>query len=147
MRAAIGAVRRFADPYLYKYRWMRFGLVGLLGAVIGYPILYALTEFAGLHYIVSAVCSILVASTHNYYLNNRWTFKEKRRYGFKSHVRGWLSYQVLAAAGDGAYLGLMVVFTELAGMWYMLSAIVALVAAFAFKYAFAAKVIWRAKSV
>lgn len=145
-RAKIFAyLKQLVNLYLHKFRWLRFGLVGLVGTSIGYPILYSLTEFAGLHYLVSAVCSILVASTSNYFLNNRWTFREKRRSGFLGHVKGWLNYQVLSSIGDGAYLGLMAFLTEVGGMWYMFSAVVSLAVIFVFKFVFANKVIWRTK--
>lgn len=140
-------LRQLIDLYLYRFRWIRFGLVGLVGAVIGYPILYTLTEFAGLHYLVAAVCSIVVAATSNYYLNNRWTFREKRRRGLRSYVRGWFNYQTMSVVGDGAYLGLLAAFTELVGLWYMLSAIVALFMVFALKFAFANRFIWRTRNV
>lgn len=141
----IAYLKQLVSLYLHKFRWIKFGLVGLVGMAISYPLLYALTEFAGLHYLVSAICSIVVASTSNYFLNNMWTFREKRQSGFWGHVKGWLKYQVLSSIGDGAYLGLMALLTEVGGMWYMLSAVVSLVVIFIFKFVFANKVIWRTK--
>lgn len=144
----VGYLRQLVDLYLHRFRWIRFGLVGLVGAVISYPILYSLTEYAGLHYVVSAVCAVLVGATCNYYLNNRWTFKEQRRRGLRNHLKGWLSYQAMAAVGDyGVYLVVLVVLTELAGLWYMLSAVIALFGAFAFKYTLAKRFIWRSGNV
>jgi len=128
--------------YLYKFRWLRFGLVGAIGATIGFPVLYTLTEVVGLFYVVSAVVAIVCASTSNYFLNNRWTFQEKHRAGLKDHLAGWLNYQWMSAAGDGLYLGLLVFLTEVVGLWYMLSAAVSLVVVFALKFNFANAVIW-----
>jgi dolichol-phosphate mannosyltransferase len=131
--------------YLHKFRWLRFGLVGAIGAAIGFPVLYGLTEFAGLFYLASAVIAIVSASTSNYYWNNRWTFQEKKRAGLKGHLIGWFNYQWMSAAGDGLYLGLLALLTELFGLWYMLSAVVSLAMVFAFKFWFANTVIWRKK--
>jgi len=128
--------------YLYRFRWLRFGLVGAIGAAIGFPILYSLTEFAGLFYIVSAVIATVCASTCNYFLNNRWTFQEKRKAGLKGHLLGWFSYQWMSAIGDGFYLSLLAFFTEAVGLWYILSAVVSIAIAFVFKFSFASTVIW-----
>jgi len=146
-RVMTAYIKQLIPLYLHKFRWLRFGLVGLVGAAISYPLLYVLTEYAGLYYIVSAICAIVVGSTSNYFLNNRWTFTEKRRHGLKGHIRGWLNYQVLSAMGDGAYLGLLAFFTEVVGIWYMASALLCLGITFVFKWLFANKVIWRGKNV
>jgi len=138
---------QLAQLYLYKFRWLRFGLVGATGATVGFPVLYTLTEFAGLFYLVSAVVSIVCASTVNYSLNNLWTFGERRRAGLKGHIAGWLNYQWMSAAGDGLYLGLLAFFTEVVGLWYILSAAVSLCMVFALKFKFASSVIWDTGSV
>jgi len=109
---------------------------------VGFPVLYTLTEFAGLFYLASAVVAIVCASTVNYFLNNRWTFGEQRRAGLKRHIAGWLNYQWMSAAGDGLYLGLLAFFTEVVGLWYILSAVVSLCMVFVFKFRFASSVIW-----
>ncbi len=137
-------VLQLIDLYFYKFRLLRFGVVGASGAVIGLAILYTLTEFAGLYYLVSAVIAIVCASTNNYFFNNMWTFREKRRRG-KGHIAGWLNYQWMSAGGDGAYLGLLALLTSVLGVWYMLSSAISLIALFGLKYLFANKVIWRTK--
>jgi len=131
--------------YLYKFRWLRFGLVGTVGAMIGFPVLYTLTEFVGLFYLISAVVAIVCASTSNYFLNNHWTFREKRRTGLKGHLMGWFNYQCMSATGDGLYLGLLALFTEVVGLWYVLSAAISLIAVFALKFSLANTIIWRRK--
>ncbi len=135
---------QLASLYFYKFRWLRFGVVGALGMLVGFPILYILTEFAGLFYLASAVVAIVCASTCNYFFNNLWTFREKRRKG-RGHLTGWLNYQMLSAGGDGVYLGLLALLTSVLGIWYMLSSIISIATVFAFKYMFANKVIWRTR--
>lgn len=127
--------------YLWKFRWMRFGLVGLSGIGVHFPVLYLLTE-AGLFYEASAAIAVLMASTNNYFLNNLWTFGERRRRG-RGHLAGWMEYQALSAVGDGLYLGLLALFTEIAGLWYMLSAALGMTVVFILKFTFADRVIWR----
>ena len=134
---------QLVELYLYKFRWLRFGLVGLSGTLVFFPVLYGLTELAGLFYIASAAIAIVLASTNNYFWNNLWTFRDKARRGLKGHIVGWTNYQVLSAVGDGLYLGLLAFFTEIVGLWYMLSAALSLILVFIFKFVWADKVIWR----
>ncbi|GAH81611.1 unnamed protein product, partial [marine sediment metagenome] len=123
---------QLAQLYLYKYRILRFGLIGLIGSVIYFPILYSLTEFAGLPYLGSAVVGIVCASTNNYFLNHYWTFSGQRD-AAHNHFLGWGKYQLMSGITDGMYLGLMALLTELGGMWYMVSAVLSLVVIFAVK--------------
>ena len=39
---------------------------------------YAAVLHAGVHYLVAATCSFLVAVTSNYFLNRVWTFRDRR---------------------------------------------------------------------
>jgi len=142
-RTVIDYLVQLAELYLYRFRWLRFGLVGAVGAAIHFPVLYILTDVIGLFYIASAVIAIVIASTNNYFLNNLWTFEEKARSGLKGHLIGWTQYQVLSSVGDGLYLGLLALFTEVAGTWYIASAALSIVVVFVFKFIWADKVIWR----
>ena len=40
--------------------------------------MYAAVLHAGVHYLVAATCSFLVAVTSNYFLNRAWTFRDRR---------------------------------------------------------------------
>lgn len=130
-----------ARLYLYKWRWLRFGIIGASGTLIYFPILYTLTEFAMLPYLVSAVVGIVCASTSNYFLNHYWTFSGQREVAH-NHFLGWGKYQMMSGVTDGAYLGLLALLVELGGMYYMLSAGLAMVAIFLVKYFVARHWIW-----
>lgn len=127
--------------YLYKWRWLKFGIIGLSGTLIYFPILYCLTEFARFPYLASAVVGIVCASTSNYFLNHFWTFSGQRD-AAHNHALGWGKYQLMSGITDGAYLGLFALLTELSGMWYMLSAAITMVVIFIAKYFVARNWIW-----
>ena len=55
----------------------KFCAVGAVGYVINLVVYEALLH-AGLHYLVAATCSFLVAVTSNYTWNRLWTFREQR---------------------------------------------------------------------
>src|SRR5207245_4701898 len=51
------------------------------GGAVGYVVnlaVYASLLHAGLHYLLAATCSFLVAVASNYTLNRHWTFRDRR---------------------------------------------------------------------
>jgi putative flippase GtrA len=56
-------------------QFVRYCIVGGLGSLINLTVLYCLTEFAGLWYMVSAVIAIGTATLWNFYGNRSFTFK------------------------------------------------------------------------
>ena len=55
----------------------KFCAVGAVGYLINLAVYDALLH-AGVHYLVAATCSFLVAVTSNYTWNRLWTFREQR---------------------------------------------------------------------
>ena len=63
-----------------RHNWVQLAKFCAVGAV-GYGVnlaVYAVLIHAGLHYLVAATCSFLVAVTSNYVLNRSWTFRDRR---------------------------------------------------------------------
>ncbi len=78
-RSATGSVRLGA-ALRHRGNWeqlAKFAIVGLIGAVINLGV-YRLLLHAGLHYLLAAACSFLVAVTSNYIWNRVWTFRDRR---------------------------------------------------------------------
>ena len=55
----------------------KFCIVGASGYVVNLAV-YTPLLHAGLHYLLAATCSFLVAATSNYTLNRHWTFRDRR---------------------------------------------------------------------
>lgn len=55
-------------------RFIKFIIVGGLGAIVNLIVFYLLVKYLSLWYIFSAIISFLVAVTNNYFLNKKWTF-------------------------------------------------------------------------
>ena len=71
--AAAGALRRPAN-------WIqlaKFCTVGATGYVVNLSV-YAALLAGGVHYLLAACCSFLVAVTNNYTWNRVWTFRRQR---------------------------------------------------------------------
>jgi len=55
----------------------QFCVVGAVGYAINLAV-YALLLHEGVHYLLAATVSFLVAVLNNYWLNRHWTFRERR---------------------------------------------------------------------
>jgi len=86
----------------------KFCVVGAIGYLINLAVYDALLH-AGLHYLVAAACSFLVAVTSNYTWNRLWTFRHQRGH---LGIQGMRFFLVsLAALGANlAVLHLLVVY-------------------------------------
>jgi putative flippase GtrA len=85
-----------------RHNWVQLAKFCVVGAV-GYGInlaVYASLIHAGLHYLLAATCSFLVAVTSNYTWNRLWTFHD-RRAGVAAQG---LRFLVVAVASLGANL-------------------------------------------
>jgi len=63
-----------------RRNWVQLAKFCVVGA-IGYGVnlaVYAALIHAGLHYLLAATCSFLVAVTSNYTWNRLWTFRDRR---------------------------------------------------------------------
>lgn len=103
-------------------RYIKYSVVGSGGMAINFVLLYLLTDHAHLQYIFSATIGIVAAASFNYVLNHIWSFRDVRQNNTDYKI-GWTKFVLAKAAGDVAYLGLLAFFTEMVGMWYMLSAV------------------------
>jgi len=128
---------------LLKYQAViKFGLVGVSGAALHFGLLYVFTDIAGLWYILSAIMSIVIASTWNYTLNHKLTFNDRR---ISNHIIGWVKYQFMSGITDGVYLGMLALFVEIFGFWYMAGAFLAVLIIFPIKFIVASSMIWSKK--
>lgn len=66
----------YRKPWLSKY--IKFSAIGALGALINSIVLWTASEVFSVHYLLAAVLAFCVASTSNYSLNRRWTYRSNR---------------------------------------------------------------------
>ena len=104
-------------------RFVKFCLVGLSGVLVHLGLLYLLTEFVGLFYLVSAVISIQSSIISNFTLNNYFTFADRRLPGAKSFLNHLLKFNLVSLAGLGLNIGVLGLLTEVFGIYYLISAL------------------------
>lgn len=100
---------------------LRFGVVGGGAFLIDYAILYILTEFVGIHYLVSSVISFIISLIFNYILSIYWVFDVNR----KQTMKEILIFTTLSVIGLGINEVVMYVGSNGLGIHYMLTKLVA----------------------
>ena len=81
---ASGALTRTRNALGRRANWLqlaKFCAVGASGYAVNLLVYSLLVEGLGLHYLVAATCSFVVAVTNNYTWNRVWTFR-----GARGHV-------------------------------------------------------------
>ena len=58
-------------------RWLRFNIVGLMGAVIQFTLLAFLGRVVSVHYLLATILSVEAAVLHNFVWHWRWTWHDR----------------------------------------------------------------------
>jgi len=112
----------------------RFGLVGLSGILVNMGLLYALTEIAGLYYLVSAAIAIEVSIVNNFVWNDIWTFKSARDLRLGRRIQRFLSFQAVSMGGLVINIAVLYLLASVAGVYYLVANLVGIFVAFAWNY-------------
>jgi 2-polyprenyl-3-methyl-5-hydroxy-6-metoxy-1,4-benzoquinol methylase len=86
-------------------KFLKFAVVGGIGAIITFSLTWLLTEKAGLWYMASMVFAVAVATVSNFILNNLWTFSVEKNmddadYEWNAYYNGniiqkWWKHQIV----------------------------------------------------
>lgn len=101
---------------------LKFGVVGGTAFLIDYGLLFLLTEFAGIHYLISGTISFAASVIYNYILSVVWVFDPV---GERSKAKDMAVFLILSVIGLGINQVIMWILVELFGVYYMLSKIAA----------------------
>jgi len=100
--------------------FLKYCLVGAAATVVDYALLFSLTEFLGLWYLVSATIGFCGGATTNYILNRVWTFDNND----KRIARQIGIFLMIAGIGIVLNNGILVIGVEVFGLWYMLAKVI-----------------------
>jgi putative flippase GtrA len=117
--------RRVVASLLSVRNWQQLGkfcVVGAVGYLINLAVYDALLH-AGLHYLLAATCSFLVAVTSNYTWNRLWTFREHRGHVGIQGMRFFL----VSLAALGANLVVLHLLVVYGGLGRLLAQAIAIV--------------------
>jgi dolichol-phosphate mannosyltransferase len=115
-------------------RFAKFCLVGLSGVLVNMGLLWLLTEFAGLFYLLSAAISIESSIISNFTLNDYFTFRDRRSPTLKSFLSRLVKFNLVSLAGLALNMGVLGLLTEVFGVYYLLSNLCGIVVATLWNY-------------
>ncbi len=115
-------------------RFVKFCLVGFSGVLVNMGLLWLLTEFAGLFYLLSAAISIETSILTNFTLNDYFTFRDRRSPTLKSFLSRLVKFNLVSLAGLALNMGVLWLFTEVLGIYYLLSNLFGIVLATLWNY-------------
>lgn len=103
-------------------QFVRYFFVGGFAFVVDFGLLYILTEYAGLHYLLSATLSFISGLLVNYVISCIWVFSTSK---FKNRLVEFLFFAAIGVVGLLLNDALIWLFTDCIGTHYMFSKIVA----------------------
>ncbi len=113
-------INKFIHSKLFK-QIFRFGIVGFTAFLIDAGLLYVLTEFCHIHYLISSIISFTVSLVYNYILSIFWVFDVK----MKQTIKEVAVFVILSIFGLGINQLVMYLGVDLLHIYYMLCKILA----------------------
>lgn len=112
-------------------QFFRSTFVGAIATVADMGLLYILTDFAHIHYLISTGIAFILGTIVNYILSIFWVFKEKK---LKSKTAEFIIFSIIGVIGLLLNELFMWLFTDIAGLHYLLSKIIATIIVFLFNF-------------
>ncbi|MDO8873222.1 MAG: glycosyltransferase family 2 protein [Methanoregula sp.] len=126
-------------------RVFKFGLVGISGIVVNMGLLWYLTEFVGLYYLVSSLFAIELSILNNFIWNDLWTFKAGASHKLSSRLHRLISFHVVSAGGLVINMGILYLLTSVGGVYYLISNIIGILVGFGWNFMVNRRVTWTRK--
>lgn len=115
-------------------RFLKFCLVGSSGVLVNMGLLWTLTEFAGLFYMVSAAISIETSIVTNFLLNDFFTFPDRRSKGVGHFARRFAKFNLVSLGGLVVNMTVLWTLTSVVGLHYLVSNLFGIAAATVWNY-------------
>ena len=126
-------------------RFINFCLVGATGTFVCLGLLTLFTEVLGLFYIISSAIGYETSIITNFTLNDIWTFRDRRSPGMRKFLYRGLKFNLVSLVGLGIHMAILWFFTEVVGLFYLISAIFAIAGAMFWNFFINTLWTWRAK--
>jgi putative flippase GtrA len=103
---------------------VKYGIAGFVAFIVDVSILYTLTEYAGINYLVSAVFAFSVGMVIVYLLSVQWVFKKRK---FKNRHHEFWIFVLIGIVGLVLNELIIFLFTEYFAFYYLISKVIATV--------------------
>jgi len=109
--------------HLLRSTVVRYAIAGGAASVLDVALLYVFTEFIGMYYLISAIVGTTVSFFARFFLQKLFTFKNRSVHLLPQQIA---TYGLLYVWGTLSTVGLLYLFTEVVGWWYIVSQVVAI---------------------
>jgi putative flippase GtrA len=110
--------------HAYTREFVKFAIVGVANTAIHLAVLFILTHYFSVYYMISSFIAFLVAVTNSFILNTTWTFRKNIR--DKVTVK-YSKFFIVSAVAAVSNLTFLYIFTEYLGVHYLVSQLIAIV--------------------
>ena len=114
--------------------------MGASGFGVNVGLLALFVEVAGMHKVWAQIPSYQISILTNFMFNEFWTFSDRRTPGLRSFLIRAIKFNLVSQVGWGINLGVYYLALNLAGIYYIVSQIIAI--AVATMWNFLSNVIW-----
>jgi len=101
-------------------QFFKFAIVGIINTIINMSVLFILTEYFHIYYIISAIFAFIVAVTNSFILNKVWTFKESKGKAIKRYLK-FFTVSIIAFLIN---VSILYSLTEFFNVYYLISQII-----------------------
>ncbi len=102
----------------------KYVVAGIIFSFVNVFLLWFITSVLGVYYIYSSIIAFFLANTGNFVLNKMWTFQE----AFNHFIfRKYYKFIIINAFTLVLSLLLLIFFTEVIGIYYVISQLIALI--------------------
>jgi len=115
----------------------KFAIVGGTGFFIYTTILYFLAEKLGIFYMFGAIIALQCSIPAQYFLNNKWTFDAS------TSPKSLAKYEYVCLIGTILFYVIMVLLTEIFGIYYILSSFISTLIVFLINYYNSKRYVWK----
>src|SRR5437016_40866 len=123
-------------------RFILFMAVGGLGVIVHLAVLTTLFEVASTKFVIAQSIATMAAMTFNFFLNNVFTYRDRRLRGFRPVFRGLLSFYLVCSAGAVSNVG-VASFLFVRDFSWWISGVVGILVGAVWNYAASSILTWR----
>jgi len=119
MRQYFYVLTRYVKDNILHIRLLKFAVVGISGVVVNMGMLYLLTEYLNILYIISSIIAIEISIISNFFLNDLWTWRDRAK---KTFIERFMQYHI--SVGLTAIMAnwlILLILTEFFNIYYMIS--------------------------
>lgn len=130
--------------HIVPVRFFNFAMVGGSGVIVHFAVLTALFKLIGTGFPIAQAAATLVAISSNFFLNNIFTYRDRRLRGW-GLLRGWMSFNLVCAFGAAANIGVADWLFERDSYW-ALSALAGIMVSVVWNYGMSGFFTWQKKA-